>query len=93
MHWHPAHGDGLARMRAARGERNIKGRGRCFGIIEEEFVEISHPEEQQGVGVFGFERKPLRHGGCGAFGRWKCHVWCLPVGWGIRQQGAQESFW
>ena len=61
MHGHAAHGDGLAGVLAPGGQGDAEGGGGLPGVIEEEFVEIAHPEEDQGVGLarLGFEE--LRH--------------------------------
>ena len=63
-----AHGNGLALMLAAAGEGDIEGGGGGFGVFEEEFVEVAHAEEKEGVRVFGLELEPLGHGGGGAGG-------------------------
>ena len=63
-----AHGNGLAPVLAAAGEGDVEGGGGGFGVLEEQLVEVPHSEEEQGVGVFGLEGEPLRHGGGGALG-------------------------
>ena len=45
MHGHAAHGDGLAGVLAPGGQGDAEGGGGLPGVIEEEFVEIAHPEE------------------------------------------------
>ena len=60
VHGHAAHGDVLARMAAALGQRDVE-RGCCRDrILEEQLVEIAHAEEQEGIGMRLLERLELR---------------------------------
>jgi hypothetical protein len=66
---HAAHRDRRARVFAAMAQRDVeRGRGR-LGVVEEHFVEIAHPEEQQRIGMRPLGGEPLRHRGRGVFGR------------------------
>ena len=48
---HAAHRDVVTRMAAALGERNVQGRRCGERVLEEQLVEVAHPEEQQRVGM------------------------------------------
>ena len=48
---HAAHGDVLALVLAALGERDAEGAGGRFGILEEQLVEVAHAIEQQAAGL------------------------------------------
>jgi hypothetical protein len=65
---HAAHRDRRAGMLAAMGQRDVEGGGGSFRIGEEQFVEVAHAEEHQGVGVLCLGGEPLRHRGRSAFG-------------------------
>ena len=61
MHRHPAHWDRRPAILAALGQRDVEaGRG-DLGVVEEQFEEIAHPIEQQGVGRFVLETAVLDH--------------------------------
>ena len=47
-------------MLAALGQRDVERRRRRRRIIEEQFVEIAHAEEQQAIGRFVLQREVLR---------------------------------
>ena len=54
-----AHGRGLAS-----GERDVEDGGGELGVLEEEFVEVAEPEEEQGVArQFAFDAPVLEHHG------------------------------
>ena len=50
-----AHGGGVGRSLAARGEGDLQHPGSLQGVIEEHFIEIAHPEHQDGVLVLLLE--------------------------------------
>ena len=58
---HATHGNVLAQMLAALGEHDAQRPAGDFGILEEEFVEIAHPVEQQAIGIGGLDLDILRH--------------------------------
>ena len=65
MDRHAAHGNVLAKMLAALGERDAeraRGEGR---IVEEQLVEVAHAIEQEAVGVGRLDLQVLRHHGRG----------------------------
>ena len=65
MDRHAAHGNVLAEMLAALGERDAeraRGDGR---IVEEQLVEVAHAVEQEAVGVGRLDLQVLRHHGRG----------------------------
>ena len=51
MHRHAAHGDVLAQMLAALGQRDAERARGDLGVLEEQLVEIAHAVEQEAVGV------------------------------------------
>ena len=59
MHRHPAHGDILAEMLAALGERDAQRARGNGGVLEEQLVEIAHAVEEQAVGIGRFDLKVL----------------------------------
>ena len=63
---HPAHWDVAAQMLAALGEHDAERARRDLGVLEEQFVEIAHPVEQQAVRIGGFDLDELFHHGCRA---------------------------
>src|SRR5208337_3154798 len=66
-----AHGNGLALFAIAGGERDLEFAGGDDGVFVEEFVEIAEAEEQESVGVAGFNRVVLLHERGGGFGHRK----------------------
>ncbi|HLJ43932.1 MAG TPA: hypothetical protein VKT12_06905, partial [Candidatus Binataceae bacterium] len=48
-------------MLAALGQHDAKRARRHFGIIEEQFVEVAHPVEQQAVRIGGLDLQILFH--------------------------------
>ena len=67
---HAAHGDGRAvLLLGARGERDVQGPGRHHRVVEEQLVEVSHAEEEQGLGVLRLHAVVLLHGGRRGMGR------------------------
>ena len=58
---HAAHRDVHALMLAALGQHDAKRPGGDFGILEEQFVEIAHPVEQQEPGMGGLDLEVLLH--------------------------------
>ena len=72
MDRHAAHRDRLAAVGAALGQRDVEaGRG-GLGVVEEQFEEIAHAIEQQGVAGLVLEALVLRHhrGGGRRLGPW-----------------------
>ena len=67
MDRHAAHRDVAAEMLAALGEHNAERAGRDFGVLEEQFVEIAHPVEQQAIRIGGFDLDILLHDRRGAW--------------------------
>ena len=63
-----AHGNGLALFAIARGESDLEFARSEDGVFVEEFVEIAEAEEQESVGIAGFDRLILLHQGCGGIG-------------------------
>jgi hypothetical protein len=59
-----AHGDGLAFFAIAGGERDLQFAGGEDGVFVEEFVKVAQAEEQEGVGITGFDRLVLLHQWC-----------------------------
>ena len=57
VHRHTAHGDVLALVLAAPGQRDVQGRRRGHGVIKKKLVEIPHAVEQQtsGMGLLDME--------------------------------------
>jgi len=75
MKGHAGHLDRLARGLSARRQRDVEQPCGLLGIVEEEFVEVAHAIEQQGVRVLRLDAQILDHhrrvagkvvgGGCG----------------------------
>ena len=63
---HAAHGDGLAGVLAAGGQGDAEGRRRLAGVLEEEFIEVAHAEEDEGVGLSRLGLEELGHDRRGA---------------------------
>ena len=61
MHRHAAHGDVLAEMLAALGERDAKRAAGDGGVLEEQLVEIAHAVEQEAIGIGRFDLQILGH--------------------------------
>ncbi len=57
----PAHG--LGALAVACGEGELKFAAHRYRVVVEEFVEVAHAEEEQGVRVFALGRGPLAHEG------------------------------
>ena len=60
---HTRHRDRRASGLATRGEGDVEQLRRTLGVVEEELVEITHPIEQQHVGVLRLQSKVLLHHG------------------------------
>jgi hypothetical protein len=45
----------------ALGQRDVEGRRRRLGVLEEHLVEVAHPVEQERVGMRRLDLKILRH--------------------------------
>ena len=58
---HAAHGNVLSLVLAALGQDNAERPGGDLGVVEEQFVEIAHPVEQEGAGILRLDRAVLRH--------------------------------
>jgi len=69
MDRHTGHGDVLALVLAPLGQGDAQGGGRHLGVLEEQFVEIPHAEEEYGVRLSGLGRQILRHEGRRPFQR------------------------
>jgi hypothetical protein len=63
MEGHAAHHHRLPGRLAALGERDVEQPRGLLGVGVEQLVEVSHPVEQEGVGVVGLEAEVLRHHG------------------------------
>ena len=61
MDRHATHGDVLALMLAAFGQRDVQRFGSGHGIVEKHLVKIAHAVEQQRICVVRFKLKILRH--------------------------------
>ena len=69
MDRHAAHGNVLAEMLAALGERDAERARGDRGVLEEQLVEIAHAVEQETIGVGRFDLEILRHHRRGDAGR------------------------
>jgi hypothetical protein len=58
---HAGHRDRLAVVRAPEGLADAQGGGGLVGVVEEQLVEIAHPEEDQGVGLPRLHLEELLH--------------------------------
>ncbi len=63
---HPGHGDVLALVLAAFGQGDAQRRRRLLRVLEEQFVEVAHAEEQHGFGLCSLDRQVLGHDRRGA---------------------------
>ena len=61
MHRHAAHRDVGAVMPAAPGQRDVERRRRGDRVIEEQLIEIAHPEKQEAPGMAALDLVILRH--------------------------------
>ena len=62
---HPAHRDGVAvAVLGARGEGDLEGLGGHHRVLEEQLVEVAHPEEEERFRVLRLHPVVLLHGGC-----------------------------
>ena len=61
MHRHAAHGDVLAEVLAALGERDAERARGDVSVLEEQLVEIAHAVEQEAVGIGRFDLQILGH--------------------------------
>ena len=61
MDRHAAHRDRLAGILAALGQRDVEARRGDLRIVEEQFEEIAHAVEQQGVAGLFLEAAVLGH--------------------------------
>ena len=64
----PAHRDVAIEMLAALGEHDAERAAGDLGVLEEQFVEIPHPVEQQAIGIRRLDLQVLRHHRAGAAG-------------------------
>jgi hypothetical protein len=55
-------------MLAALGQGDAQQARGDLGVLEEQFVEVAHPEEDDGVRLLGLGRQILAHDGSHAFG-------------------------
>ena len=99
MDRHAAHRDRLAVVLAALGQRDVEAWRGGLGVVEEQFEEVAHPVEQQGIPGLGLEAPVLRHhrgrfvgSGHGSNGSaLPCGVTLAhtPLAKALRRQGAQ----
>ena len=68
MDRHAAHRDRLAVGLAALGQSDVEACRGGLGVVEEQFEEIAHPVEQQGVAGLGLEPPVLLHHRSGCVG-------------------------
>jgi len=61
MHRHAGHHHGLPRAGAARRERDVEQAVGLARVVVEDFVEVAHAEEDERVGVLGFQAQVLLH--------------------------------
>ncbi len=61
LHRHAAHRDIGALVPAALGQHDAERPGGDLGVLEEQFVEIAHPVEQQQFGMRGLDLQKLFH--------------------------------
>ncbi len=66
MDRHPAHGDRRSAVIAPGGQGDAQRGGRLLRVLEEQFVEVAHAEEDQGVGLAGLGLEELGHHRSGA---------------------------
>jgi hypothetical protein len=59
MMGHPGHRDALAFGDGAGGQHEVQFAGGNFGVGVKRFVEVAQAEEEQRVGVLGFQLKVL----------------------------------
>ena len=68
MDRHAAHRDVAAEMLAALGEHDAERARGDLGVLEEQFVEIAHPVEQEAIRIGGLDLDELLHHRRGARG-------------------------
>ena len=56
-----AHADVFALVLAALGQHDAERPARDLRVVEEQFVEIAHPVEEQAIGIGGLDLEILRH--------------------------------
>ena len=61
FHRHAAHGNVLPLVLPPLGEHDSERPARDFRVLEEQFVEVAHPVEQQAVRIGGLDLHVLRH--------------------------------
>ena len=59
----PGHGDGTPGRLAACRQRDVEEVCGALGVVVEQFVEVAHPVEQQGVRVLRLDAQVLLHHG------------------------------
>ena len=58
---HTAHGNWLAGRMASRCQRDVEQARGLAGIVEKQFVKVTHAIEHKGVGVIGLDAQVLLH--------------------------------
>jgi hypothetical protein len=61
MDWNTTHRNIAAEMLAALGEHDAERSRGDLGVLEEQFIEIAHPVEQQAIWIGGFDLDVLLH--------------------------------
>ena len=61
---HTAHGNWLAGRMASRCQRDVEQARGLAGIIEKQFIKVTHAIEHKGVGVIGLDAQVLLHHWC-----------------------------
>ena len=61
VHGDPAHRNVLAQVLSALGQRDAESVGCNFCILEEQFIEVAHPEEQEAARIGLLEHQELCH--------------------------------
>ncbi len=90
MDRHTAHGDVLAEMLAALGQRDAERPAGDGGILEEQLVEIAHAVEQEAIGVGRFDLQILGHHRRGD-GRRGGHLFTARSIWGRKSPASGVS--
>lgn len=64
VHGNAAHRHGIRLALVPGGERDVQQRRRDLGVLQEHLVEVTHPIEDDRVGMSRFDRQELAHHGC-----------------------------
>ena len=76
-------------MLAALGEHDAERAARDLGILEEQFVEIAHPVEQQTVRIGGLDLQVLHHDRRRPLGGLLRRVGCVGEGTHVVHEGGR----